>query len=256
VLPNRVFPATFPKTQPLPIRKVVKNLEIFLSGCGVLTNPQKRQVNQGETCTKPTEFKGGGTKVRRIPWRTFNTELRQALAAIQGGGSSTAWAWAVVKGHLSTLSYRSLAPGQARYEDRRDLVAWALLHLQDPKVFVKVCAAVAPAQYLDKMLLNRVREEHHETSQLARWLRRLAKAATTAPAESPAWKAQQKDLVEKVQEVAARVLDEDDCQALHWFYLDELPASEIASRLKCTESAVWKRLSRARNRIREAFPKK
>jgi RNA polymerase sigma factor (sigma-70 family) len=161
----------------------------------------------------------------------------------------------VIEGHLYTLSYRVLAPARAAYEDCKELVQWALLRLQNPNAFAKVCAAVAPAQYLAKTLLNRVREEHRKVSALARSLRRVAKEATTGPAESPAWAAQQKDLVEKVLEVAARVLSEEDCQALRWFHLDGLPALEVAARLNCAEPAVWQRLSRARQRIREAFRK-
>jgi RNA polymerase sigma factor (sigma-70 family) len=98
------------------------------------------------------------------------------------------------------------------------------------------------------------RKEHRKASALARSLQRMGKEATTEPAESPARAAQQKDLVERVLEVAACVLSEEDCQALRWFHLDGLPALEIAARLNCTEPAVWQRLSRARQRIREAFP--
>jgi RNA polymerase sigma factor (sigma-70 family) len=190
----------------------------------------------------------------KLPWRAINTELRQALAGIQGGGAD-ARAWKAIEGHLFTLSYRVLAPARAAFEDRKDLVQWALLRLQNPKAFAKVCAAVAPGQYLAKMLLNRVREEHRKASALPRSLRRVAREATTGPAESPDWAAQQKDLVEKVLVVAARVLSEEDCQALRWFHLDGLPALEIAARLNCTVPAVCQRLSRARQRIREAFPK-
>ncbi len=190
----------------------------------------------------------------KIPWKAINAELRQALAAIQSG-SNIAWAWKVIEGHLYTLSYRALAPSRAAYHDRKDLVQGALTRLQQPNVIAKVCTAVAPGQYLSQILINRLREEHHRLSKFARSLRRLAKDILTGANESPDWKAEQKDLVEKIMELASQVLSDEDCRALGWFYLDDLPTFEIASRLKCSESAVWKRLSRASERIRDAFPK-
>jgi RNA polymerase sigma factor (sigma-70 family) len=255
VLPFGYSFVTFSQAQLLFANKLAQNHRFSLSGCDSLLNPQKRQMSQAEKLKKePTKRKEGGKTMGKIPWKAINTEMRQALAAIQSGGN-IAWAWKVIEGHLYILSYRALAPSRAAYHDCKDLVQSVLARLQQPNVFAKVCAAVVPGQYLYKMLLNRLREEHRELSKFARSLRRLAKDILTGATESPVWQAEQKDLVEKIMELAAQVLSEDDCKALRWFYLDDLPAFEIASRLNCSESAVWKRLSRARDRIRNAYPK-
>lgn len=188
----------------------------------------------------------------RIPWKAINTEMRQALAALQNGGDISR-AWKVIEGHLYTISYRALHPSRAAYDDRRDLVQNVLARLQKPSIFAKVCGARTPGQYLYKMLLNRLYEDYRALSKFARSLRRLGKDILTGETASPVWQAEQRDLVGKVMKVAAEVLSKEDCEALGWFYLEGRPAFEIASRLGCTEEAVWQRLSRARDRIRDAL---
>jgi hypothetical protein len=88
------------------------NRTFFLSGYDPFLNPQKRQVNEEKVSTNTKNAKRGGEKqMGKLPWRAINTELLQALAAIQGGNAG-AWAWKVIEGHLYTLSYRGYRRNQ------------------------------------------------------------------------------------------------------------------------------------------------
>jgi len=56
-----------------------------------------------------------------------------------------------------------------------------------------------------------------------------------------------------VMKQARRELPAGDRQILEWYYLSEIPLSEIAANLDCTEHAAQKRLQRARARAKSRW---
>jgi RNA polymerase sigma factor (sigma-70 family) len=168
--------------------------------------------------------------------------------------------WQQANRRLWCLSFVAARTCDISAEERRDLVQEMLLRLQNAVLAIRLTGVDTPAlkgvntptQYIAKMMRNHLEEQARRTEKSRHAAKRHAEDSRR-PQEEPDQEASRNEQAAKANHVVNNLLSEADRDLLVWFYFDNIPARKIARRLKIGEAAVWKRLTRARRRCRDAF---
>lgn len=184
-------------------------------------------------------------------WR----EAARQMMATGLDGRRRADEWAEANRRLWCLSLKAEPDRQVlRAHDRADLVQAMLLRLlQCPELLTRLSDMDAPAQYLEEMMLNMLRNQGRRSRQARRTAPRYAKAAQAWESERPDYQAIRKETNAAVRYIVYHELRREDREVLLLRYYQGMSVAAISAQLGISEAAALQRLFRARKRFEEAY---